>query len=78
LRWIAHRLAEEGLEGRLKLGEGYPQDQLQGELEASDPGMVLVAAGPGGSVRGWIFGDLINDLANGLDRTLFISKTKRS
>jgi len=78
LRWIAHRLAEEGLQGRIKLGEGYPQDQLQGELQASDPGLVLVAAGPGGPVRGWMFGELVNDLANGLDRTLLIAKPKRS
>lgn len=78
LRWIAHRLAEEDLHGRIKLGEGYPQDQLQGELEASDPGLVLVAAGPGGPLRGWMFGDLVNDLANGLNRTLLIAKPKRS
>ncbi len=78
LRWIAHRLAEEGLEGRLKLGEGYPQEQLKGELQASDPSLVLVAAGPGGGLRGLISGDLVNDLATGLDRTLLIAKPKRS
>jgi nucleotide-binding universal stress UspA family protein len=74
LRWIAHRLAEEDLDGCLKLGEGFPQEQLQGELQASDPGMVLIAAGPDSPVHGWVFGNLVNDLASGLDRNLFIAK----
>lgn len=75
LRWIAHQLAEEGLEGRIKLGEGYPRDQIQEALQASDPGLVLVAAGPGGPVRGWMFDDLVTDLASGLDRALLIAKS---
>lgn len=74
LRWIAHQLSEGDLQGSLKLGEGFPLEQLEGELQASNPGLVLVAAGPGGPVKGWMFGDLVNDLADGLNHNLLIAK----
>lgn len=74
LRWIAHQLTQGDLQGSLKLGDGFPLEQLQGELRVSDPDLVLVAASPGGPVKGWLFGDLVNDLAAGLYRNLLIAK----
>jgi hypothetical protein len=74
MRWIAHRLASQEVEGTFKLRNGYPLEQLRSEVLESDTDLVITAADPQNHIWHWILGELVNDLFVWLDRPLLITK----
>jgi hypothetical protein len=74
MRWIARRLASQEVEGTFKLRNGFPLEQLRGEVLESDTDLVITAADPQNHIWHWILGELVNDLFVWLDRPLLITK----
>ena len=62
MRLIAKRLSEDKINGAFKLREGEPPDQLQNELQNSDPDLVIFASTPHSCLRYWMTEDIVTPL----------------
>ncbi len=74
LRQVSQYLAEQDIQGTLRLREGSIIEQIQQEVEECDYDLVVIAADTGRSIMRWIMGELVNPLLNLAEVPVLIAK----
>ena len=74
LRRVSQYLAEQDIQGTLRLREGSIIEQIRQEVEECDYDLVVIAAGTGCSIMRWIMGELVNPLLSLAEVPVLIAK----
>lgn len=74
LRRIAERLAEPGIEGRLRLRQGPPDWQLRLEVATGDHDLIIVGADTKNRWLRWLSGGQVSALLRWADRPVLVAK----
>lgn len=77
MRLIAKRLSEDKINGAFKLRDGEPLDQLQNELQSSDPDLVIFASTPHSCLRYWMTENIVTPLLWGGNRMVLIANNSK-
>ena len=74
LRRVSQYLAEQDIQGTLRLREGSIIEQIRQEVEECDYDLVVIAADTGRSIMRWIMGELVNPLLSLAEVPVLIAK----
>ena len=77
MRLIAKRLSEDKINGAFKLREGEPLNQLQNELQNSDPDLVIFASTPRSCLRYWMTENIVTPLLWRGNRMVLVANNKK-
>jgi nucleotide-binding universal stress UspA family protein len=74
LRQVSQYLAEQNIQGYLRLREGTIIDQIQQEIDKGDYDFVVIAADAERSIVRWMMGELVNPLLSLTEVPILIAK----